>query len=171
MIQQQVKNGYKKSNYEVLDILVNELKCRFHQNSLAVLHELEDILNTSCNGNVKKPSNQLCNLYSSDIDIDRLMPQLSMMPELINVFNKESGAKVKKVTTVRAICDMRNNTSISKVMFSEMDKLLKIYLTVPVTTATAEKTFSTMRRIKTYLRSTMTQERLNHAMLLHIHRG
>ena len=94
-----------------------------------------------------------------------------MMPELINVFNKESGAKVKKVTTVRAICDMRNNTSISKVMFSEMDKLLKIYLTVPVTTATAERTFSTMRRIKTYLRSTMTQERLNHAMTLHIHKG
>ena len=47
MIQQQVKNGYKKSNYEVLDILVNELKRRFHQNSLAVLHELEDILITS----------------------------------------------------------------------------------------------------------------------------
>ena len=56
-------------------------------------------------------------------------------------------------------------------MFSEVDKLLKIYLTVPMTTATAERTFSTMRRIKTYLRSTMTQERLNHAMTLHIHKG
>ena len=107
-------------------------------------------------------------MYSSDIDIDRLMPQLSMMPELINVFKTK---KVKKVTTVRTICDMMNNTAISKVMFSEVDKLLKIYLTVPMTTATAERTFSTMRRIKTYLRSTMTQERLNHAMTLHIHKG
>ena len=43
------------------------------------------------------------------------MPQLSMMPELINVFNKESGAKVKKVTTVRTICDMMNNTFIKLV--------------------------------------------------------
>ena len=27
-----------------------------------------------------------------------------------------------------------------------------------------------MRRIKTYLRSTMSQERLNHIMILHIHK-
>ena len=30
----------------------------------------------------------------------------------------------------------------------------------------SERTFSALRRLKTFLRSTMTQERLNHAMLL-----
>ena len=138
---------------------------------MAILHEMEDILISSCNGTVNKPSNQLCNLYSSDIDVNRLIPQLSVMPEVVNIFNKESGSTVKKVTTVRTICDIMNNTSSSKVMFSEVDKLLKIYLTVPMTTATAERTFSTMRRIETYLRSTMGQERLNHAMALHTHKS
>lgn len=43
-------------------------------------------------------------------------------------------------------------------------------MTIPVTSATAERTFSVLRRMKTYLRSTMTQERLNNVMLLHIYK-
>ena len=93
---------YKRQYYEVLDILASELKCRFHKDTLVILHEMEDILISSCNGNVNKPSNQLCNLYSSDIDVSRLMPQLSMMPEVVSILNKESGSTVKKVTTVPA---------------------------------------------------------------------
>ena len=55
-------------------------------------------------------------------------------------------------------------------MFSEVHVLLCLYLTMPVTTATPERTFSVLKRVKTYLRSTMTQQRLNNAMLLHIHK-
>ena len=59
---------------------------------------------------------------------------------------------------------------MAREMFCEVDKLLHIYLTVPVTTATAERSFSALRRIKTYLRSTMSEERLNNLMLLHVHK-
>ena len=55
-------------------------------------------------------------------------------------------------------------------MFNQVNKLLHIVLTIPVTTSTAERSFSTLRRLKTYLRSTMSQTRLNHLMLLHIHK-
>lgn len=55
-------------------------------------------------------------------------------------------------------------------MFSEVDKLLRIYLTIPVTTAYAERSFSALRHIKTHLRSTMSEERLNNVMLLHVHK-
>ena len=37
-------------------------------------------------------------------------------------------------------------------------------------TATAERTFSSLRRLKTYLRSTMTQIRLNNITLTYTHR-
>ena len=33
----------------------------------------------------------------------------------------------------------------------------------------SERTFSALRRIKTFLRSSMTQERLNHLLVLHCH--
>ena len=55
-------------------------------------------------------------------------------------------------------------------MLNQVHKLLQIYLTIPMTTATAERTFSTLRRLKNYLRTTMTQKRLNHVVLLHTHK-
>ena len=41
---------------------------------------------------------------------------------------------------------------------------------MPAMNATSERSFSAMRRIKTYLRSTMSQERLNNVTLLHCHK-
>ena len=55
-------------------------------------------------------------------------------------------------------------------MFSDVLKLLKIVLTIPVTSATAERTFSSMRRLKNYLCSSMTQKLFNNMMILHIHK-
>ena len=59
---------------------------------------------------------------------------------------------------------------MSKGMFSEVLRLIKIFYTIPVTTATAERTFSALRRLKTYLRATMSQQRLNNTMLLYVHK-
>ena len=41
---------------------------------------------------------------------------------------------------------------------------------MPATNAASERSFSAMRRLKTYLRSTMHQSRLNHIMLLNINK-
>ena len=43
-------------------------------------------------------------------------------------------------------------------------------MVTPATNASSERSFSAMRRVKSYLRSTMKQERLNHLMLLHVHK-
>ncbi len=41
---------------------------------------------------------------------------------------------------------------------------------MPATNSSSERSFSAMRRIKTYLRSTMLQERLNSLMVIHVHK-
>ena len=41
---------------------------------------------------------------------------------------------------------------------------------MPATTATCECSFSALRQIKSYLRSTMSQQRLNSLMLLYVHK-
>jgi len=63
-----------------------------------------------------------------------------------------------------------NNSTFGKSMFAEIHKLLTIYLTVPMTSATAERSFSTLRRVKDYTRTTMTQQRLNHVIIMHTHK-
>ena len=45
-----------------------------------------------------------------------------------------------------------------------------LYLTIPVTSATSERAFSTLRRLLTYLRSTMMEKRLNNCSFLHVHK-
>jgi hypothetical protein len=49
-------------------------------------------------------------------------------------------------------------------------RLLQIYLLAPMSAATAERTFSVQRRMKSYLRSTMTQKRYNNLLMLNIHK-
>ncbi|KAL8461686.1 hypothetical protein ACS0TY_032973 [Phlomoides rotata] len=44
----------------------------------------------------------------------------------------------------------------------------KILLTIPVTVASAERSFSKLKLIKTFLRSTMSQDRLNGLAMLSI---
>jgi hypothetical protein len=55
------------------------------------------------------------------------------------------------------------------VFIAEAWKLVEIYQLVPFSTATNERTFSMLRRLKTYLRSTMTSTRLNSMAVINTH--
>jgi hypothetical protein len=55
-------------------------------------------------------------------------------------------------------------------MFSEVSKLMELFLLLPVTSATAERSFSGLRRLKTFMRTCMSQELLNSLAILHVHK-
>ena len=78
--------------------------------------------------------------------------------------------KIKQITKISTICEILNSYDIGKQMFKEFDKLIKLYFTVPVTTASAERTFSAFNRLKTTLRTYMSQQRLNHCLLARIYK-
>lgn len=48
-------------------------------------------------------------------------------------------------------------------------KTLQILITLSLITATGERSFSTFRRLKTYLRNTTVQQRFNRVATLNIH--
>lgn len=58
----------------------------------------------------------------------------------------------------------------NKIVFPNVHTLLQILCTLPVSTATPERSFSSLKRIKTYLRNTTGQGRLNGLALLSIHK-
>ena len=51
-----------------------------------------------------------------------------------------------------------------------MSEVCKLVSVMPATNATSERSFSCLRRVKSYLRSTMTQTRLNNVMVLHVYK-
>lgn len=55
-----------------------------------------------------------------------------------------------------------------KMLYPNIFKILQILGTMPPTTSTAERSFSAMKRLKTYLRSTMSDDRLSSLALLYI---
>ena len=52
-------------------------------------------------------------------------------------------------------------------ILSEISTVLKLILVLPATDAPSERVFSSLKRIKTYLRNSMSQARLNHLMNIH----
>ena len=59
--------------------------------------------------------------------------------------------------------DIQEALSVAKQLgtYPNITELLQIFLVLPVTTATGERAFSALKYIKTYLRSTMSENRLN----------
>ncbi|XP_052799150.1 uncharacterized protein LOC128230746 [Mya arenaria] len=55
-------------------------------------------------------------------------------------------------------------------LYPGIHKVLCVLVSMPVSTATAERSFSVMRRVKTYLRNTMTTSRLSGLGLLNVYR-
>ena len=77
----------------------------------------------------------------------------------------------KNVALSDVIEIFKAKSTIQQHFLSQLCKLLRLVLVMPATNATSERSFSALRRIKTYLRSTMTQARLNHIMIMNIHKN
>ena len=54
-------------------------------------------------------------------------------------------------------------------LLPDVVKLARLSLVMPATNASSERAFSVMRRIKTYLHNSTTNNRLNHCMVVHVH--
>ena len=123
---------------------------------------LEDVLVKGvARDDISKQLHDISKLYT-EIDISKLEVQLS---------NMSSHFKTNNITVSLDRC-LQYLTSLSPVMrvfYSEVYILVRIIMVMPATNAASERSFSVMRRLKSYLRSTMGQSHLNHIMLLNIY--
>lgn len=87
-----------------------------------------------------------------------LRAELHLWYMKISGMNKETKSPIELLN----VCDQ--NT------FPNVFEILKVYATLPVSTSTAERSFSTMKRLKTYLRNSMSENRLNGLASMNIHR-
>ena len=69
-----------------------------------------------------------------------------------------------KLTMKKHLSSLALQSSTVSVVYPNLSKLAQVFLVLPVSTADCERGFSTMKRIKSRLRSQMTNETLNHCM-------
>lgn len=155
--------------FEALELVYGDVQRRFNQSDLHVIKELEQLLlNASNKQEIESLSSDLKDYLRSDVDIARLRIQLAMIPDMLRTAFA-SNITIKKVTNVRTIAEAMGQSEIYKGMLTELDKVLKIFFTFPVTSATAERSFSALRRVKTFLRTSMTERRLNNLFVMYVH--
>ena len=80
-------------------------------------------------------------------------------------FATESRKEISVTETVLEVNNLMLQSCLSS-SFQETYNLLILFITLPVTVASAERSFSKLKMIKTYLRSTMSQERHDYLAIL-----
>ena len=78
-----------------------------------------------------------------------------------------AGAQFLNITTISELCETLVKMRKSKV-FIMVDKLIRLVLTLPVSTASTERAFSTMKILKMDLRSKMDDTFLADIMVIYI---
>ena len=153
------KEHYLKIYSTAFDNTVKCLNERFNQKGFEKYAKLQNVLILAAqNLNYKQDLTEILSFYEDDFDENRFKSQLKIFSA---VYPKNSNVTFEKI-----IKFFKNSDPGLRSMLSEVAKLLKLFLVVPATTATAERSFSDLKFIKTPLRSSMTQKRLNHFMLI-----
>ena len=164
----EARDYFRLQYFEGCDLLIGELTDRFEQTDVMTpVLGLESLLLKAANGEDSSKEFKLVkdSVFNDDLSFDKLERQLAILVDTVHLALPD----VKKVTSVRTICEaMRAHAN--RELLSEVHKLIRLYLTVPITSATSERTFSVLRRLLTYMRSTMTEKRLNNCLLLHVHK-
>ncbi|GKD69584.1 zinc finger MYM-type protein 1-like protein, partial [Tanacetum coccineum] len=81
----------------------------------------------------------------------------------------DNDPKLKNVTSLSQLCKGLQETEKSET-YPLIDRLIRLILTLPVSTATSERAFSKMKLVKTRLRSTMSDGFLKSSMILSVER-
>lgn len=160
---------YRKIYYEVIDFILNADSKRYSGcNAFSKLSKVEDeIVKCLDWKTTEKHCMQLKEAFheycSKDIDVKRLNLHCSMLRDIL----KRDRKILKSMSMVKEYLVENKSDAI---MLNEIVKLVKLYYVVPVTSCTAERSFSLLRWLKTSLRTTMGQARLNHVAILNIHK-
>ena len=154
------KELHRPIYFQLIDLLQKELEERFDNNNHNALISVETLLMDSI---FKSEPSMECiakvtSFYGNDFDSVKLEVELT-------IFYHQIKNEVLSTNDIRGICEIFSTNNYGS-LYPEVHKLLKLYLVVPVASAGAERSFSTLRRVKSWMRSTMAEDRLSSLALM-----
>lgn len=100
---------------------------------------------------------RIIEVYKNDIDVETFRDELIQFLAYVNEENIISAADM-----YATVNDGLRST------FPNTETILKIFLTMPMTNASGERSFSVLKRVKNYLRNSLNQEKLTDLAILFI---
>nr|CAI5854680.1 unnamed protein product [Callosobruchus analis] len=157
------RSDRRREAIEVCDIILLEIKTRFQFIGHLILSNLV----------IFKQFPFYEKQFPTDLlkEATKLYPCLNgsrLRTELSVLYSREEFRQSSETSAVGLLGLLQDDLSDS---FHEIIKLLKIIITIPMTTSEAERQFSRLKRIKTFLRNTMKEERLNALTMLSCEKG
>ena len=140
--------------YPTFDKVLLELKSRFQNKDQEILCALAEVV-TKMNASSKSLA-----LVSSFYELD--MEILAAEKEIFQNFAQKNPSEIKHASSIVKFMFQNELHEVFPVFY----KVCSILTTIPATSCSAERSFSDLRRIKTYLRSTMGQDRLSSLALI-----
>ena len=154
---------YRRAYFEAYDNVIQGIEMRFQQKVFLIYKNIQDIFLNAING---KDSSQhlkvVCDVFKNDLNPTNLQVQLE---QFANLFQDK---RYCSIDTLVVLPTFGMNKS-QKMLLPDVVKLARLFIVTPATNASSEKAFSGMKRIKTYLRNSTTNNRLNHCMVAHVH--
>lgn len=160
---------YRMLYYEAIDLVIEAITERFDQPGYKIYRNLEDLILNTCRGQRNEEElDFVCNFYKDDLDKQQLRAQLPLLFALFNDVQKSEKREITIHNVLKILCQL---SSPQQLAFSQVFIVMKLLLVMPATNSCSERSFSALRRLKTHLRSTMSQLRLNNLLVLHIHKN
>ena len=143
-VQQQLKQTY----FSFLDNVTNTISDRFDQQGLKVYQTIEELVLSSKadTGSSARSIEDLYQLYCLD-------QQLQGCSSVIDFIDK-----------------FKSNIVSNHCYYPPLEQLLRVVLLLPATNASSEQSFSALKRLKTAVKNSMGQARLNSLLIMHVYR-
>ena len=139
---------------EALDLVFQGIKERFDQPGYRIYCKLGSLLlKAAQNTDYSDELSFVLEHYSNDFKSDLLKVHLEIFT---SNFAGISDVDRMSITLRDVITYAKTLTEVQKDLMSEVCLLLKLILVMPATNAVSERSFSALRIIKTFLRTTMT---------------
>jgi len=149
-----VEEHFRKSFFVVLDTAIQQLDDRWQildGTGLHVYKQLEEVLLTGT----------VADVVQNYADINHVS-----LPAQLQMFIRH--CQPRTIHSVRNAFQQMSPDMRS--LFEDVELLARLLMVCPATSCEAERSFSAMRRLKTWLRNSMSQVRLNAAAVCHVHK-
>ena len=158
------------------------VELKYNSIFLGIINSTIDEINNRFSDETLKPLLSIAHILQQD-DIEKNREHIQVVRDL-NFYNhlvdfERLEIELDSWKVFRTLCKINDQDDISEIAkifyqekaykdYPQLYALFKIYLAIPVTSVVSERSFSTLKRIKSYLRNSIGQERLSSLAILSI---